>query len=202
MIDLLTKPLVVVDIETTGTNPFCHDVLAIGLVPVAADRPATTVYIRQNHYVWSDYAGQLFGKYKSEWTAHAVQPSLACDAIEIYLKQTFGGNEVTPVGHNVAFDQVFIKKLAFLGGQERLAGLSHRAVDTHTLLYILYLQGRLPADALTSDGAFQYFGINVGDDSRHTALADAQATRELLLHLLDAFKIAVPSMGMSESGHT
>src|SRR5258707_218592 len=30
MIDLLTKPLVVVDIETTGANPFCHDVLAIG----------------------------------------------------------------------------------------------------------------------------------------------------------------------------
>jgi DNA polymerase III epsilon subunit-like protein len=199
MIELLGRPLVVIDVESSGTNPFAHDVLAVGLVAVSPDCPTMTVYVRQSQYVWTDYAKQLFEKYEPEWRDRAVPPAVACDAIEDYLLRTFGGREVTPVGHNVAFDLAFLKKLAYLGGRERLARLSHRAVDTHSLLYLLHLQGRLPAEAVTSDGAFRYFGIRVDDRYRHTALGDAMATRDLLLHLLEAFNITAPAESFRQS---
>jgi hypothetical protein len=78
----------------------------------------------------------------------------------------------------------FLAKLAALAGQEGFAGLSHRSVDTHTLLFLLCLMGDIPSSALTSDGAFDYFGIRVPDEIRHTALGDALATSKLLLNLL------------------
>jgi DNA polymerase III subunit epsilon len=184
MMDVLEKPLIIIDLETTGTNPFRHDVLAVGLVPISLNLPTATVYVRHQQCVWTDFAREIFANYQAEWQANAVSATEACDRIEKYLADTFGGQEVTPVGHNIGFDLAFMKKLAFLGGRERVALLSHRAIDTHTLLYLMHLQGFLPDEAVTSDGAFRHFGIHVEERLRHTAVADAKATRELLLHLL------------------
>lgn len=181
--------LVVVDIETSGVNPFLHDVLAIGFVPINPTRPSTAFYIRHDDIRWTEWARKGFEKYASEWDQKSVSPIQACDQIEKYLKQNFPDGPATPVGHNVGFDLAFLRKLAFLGGREQLANLSHRAVDTHTLLYLLHLAGRIPLGALNSDGAFQHFGIGVPEAVRHTALGDALATRELLICLLDEFPL-------------
>jgi len=185
MTNVTNHGLLVIDVETSGLNPFRHDVLAVGLVPVTRDIPPTVVYVRPSRIQWDDYAQRNFNRYAAQWEAGALPPSEACDAIERYLANAFPGRRVTPVGHNIGFDVAFLRKLAFLGGRDELAGLSHRAVDTHTLLYVLVLKGRLPAEALTSDGAFKHFGIKVEDSLRHTAIGDATATRELVLRLLE-----------------
>ena len=41
--------------------------------------------------------------------------------------------------------------------------------------------------ACTSDGAFAYFDIEIPEEQRHTALADAIATHELLQKILRLF---------------
>lgn len=186
MRSLRDRDLVVVDLETSGVNPFRHDVLAVALVPLSVEASPQVFYVRPDTIEWSEYARRNFEKYSSEWEVSAIAPEAACDAIEAYLASTFGGRNVTPVGHNVGFDVAFLRRLAFLGGREQLAGLSHRAVDTHTLLYTLALQGLIPNEAVTSDGAFKHFGVKVDDKSRHTALGDAQATKELVSKLFDA----------------
>lgn len=186
MYDLKNKDLVVIDVETSGINPFRHDVLAVGLAPLNNALPSCVVYIRPETIEWSPFARQNFDKYSSDWQALAVTPAEACDSIEKYLAETFSGRNVTPIGHNIGFDVSFLRRLAFLGGRDQLAGLSHRAIDTHTLLYLLALQGKAPESATNSDGAFKHFGINIEENARHTALGDAKATRELLLRLLDA----------------
>jgi DNA polymerase III subunit epsilon len=118
--------------------------------------------------------------------------------IEEYVRTTFGGEEVTLVGHNIGFDVAFLRKLAFEGGREQLAGISHRALDTHTLLYVLALENRIPVSATKSDGAFRHFGIQVPPSKRHTALEDARATRALLLAILDLY-VRTPNLAKTWS---
>lgn len=191
MINLRDSSLVVIDVETSGVNPFRNEILAVGLVPLLDNAPPLEVYIRPNAIEWSAYARENFQKYAAKWETCAVTPPIACDAIEKYVLNNFSSNQVTPIGHNIGFDISFLKKLAFLGGRDELAVLSHRAIDTHTMLYVLYLQDKLPQSALSSDGAFRYFGIRVADSARHTAIGDALATRELMLRLLDLLEVGI-----------
>ena len=181
--NLESRSAVVIDVETSGVNPFRNDVLAVGLVPLNSDLPSAEIYVRPEHIEWSPYARTIFEGYSAEWERNAVSPKAACSAIEDYLKQTFSKLPVTPIGHNIGFDVAFMRKLAFLGGRDELLGLSHRAVDTHTLLFVLVSKGTLPSSVLSSDGAFRHFRIDVPNKMRHTAIGDALATRELFLRL-------------------
>jgi DNA polymerase III epsilon subunit-like protein len=184
----IDRSLVVIDLETSGTNPFVHDVLAIGLVPVFDIGKPTEIYIRPNamqELQWTEHARKHFEKYARPWKTNAVSPFDACEAIEQYIENELSLKQLTPVGHNIGFDVAFMRKLAFLGKREELRGVSHRAVDTHTLLFTLFLKGLIPSSALSSDGAFSHFGIDVPDSVRHTAIGDALATRDLFLRLLE-----------------
>lgn len=180
---------VVIDVETSGVNPFRHALLSVGLAPLDPAIGHKAIYIRPSDIEWSDHARRLFENYAAEWQAHAVSPQEACRQIEDYLARSFPGKSVTAIGHNIGFDMAFLRQLAFLGGRDQLAGLSHRSVDTHTLLYVLVQQGRLPDDVLSSDGAFQHFNIDIPAAARHTALGDAIATRELVLKLFELLRV-------------
>lgn len=179
------RHLVVVDIETSGTNPFMHEALALAFVPVGANIPPASFYVSHESIVWSDFARRNFENFQRTWRQEAVSARRTCEAIEQYLQRHFGDATVTLVGHNIGFDVAFLRKLAFQGGRDQLAGVSHRAVDTHTLLYVLAMQGLIPYEAVTSDGAFRYFNIEIAAEARHTAMGDALATRELLIRILD-----------------
>lgn len=189
MSNLESSTLVVVDVETSGVNPFRNEVLAVALVPLLSDAAPFELYVRPNAIEWNSHAKEMFGAYLKRWEARAVNPLVACEDIEHYLGNTFSGKRVTPIGHNIGFDVAFLRKLAFLGGRDQLAHLSHRGIDTHTMLYLLYLQGKVPEAALTSSGAFRHFGIRVPDAERHTAIGDALATKQLMLRLLDLFGV-------------
>src|SRR6267142_1287442 len=179
-----TNSLVVIDIETSGLNPFMHEPLALGIVPVSQAVSPFQIYIRPPSINWTDYAKGVFSGYADAWEREAVSPTLALERASEYLRSLSTSGLATPVGHNVGFDVAFLRKLAFLAGKEEVAELSHRAIDTHTILYMLYLKGLLPREALSSDGAFRHFDVKPTNGDRHTALGDALATRELLLKAL------------------
>lgn len=184
---LQSKNLVVVDIETTGTNPFVHDALCIALVPMDQSLPSKEIFIRHNSLEWSDFAKKNFDKFRSEWEERSVPPPLACDLIEEYLQRTFDGSMTTLIGHNIGFDVAFLRKVAFLGGRSELKNISHRMIDTHTILKVLMLQGKIPDTATSSDGAFNHFNIKPNASQRHTALHDANLTRILFQKLFEMF---------------
>lgn len=185
MINPLSNNLVVIDLETSGINPFQHEVLSVAIVPLILPAPPCVVYVRPHEIQWSQFAKENFNKFASDWNEKAVPAVVAFEKIEQYLNQTFGQGCVTAIGHNVGFDIAFMRKLAFLAGKNELPRISHRALDTHTMLYLLCLNGHIPESALSSDGAFEYFGIKISEGDRHTALADALATRKLVLKLLE-----------------
>jgi DNA polymerase-3 subunit epsilon len=177
--------LVVIDLETSGINPFRHEVLSVAIVPLILPEPPCVVYVRSQEIQWSQFAKKNFKNFSSVWDEKAVPAVTAFETIEQYVTQTFGQDNVTAIGHNVGFDMAFLRKLAYLAGRDELPRISHRALDTHTMLYMLYLKGQLPESALSSDGAFEYFGITIPEGDRHTALGDALATRELVLKLFE-----------------
>lgn len=185
MIILDNKDLIVIDVETSGVNPFIHEVLAVGLVPLKEGLPSKLVYIRPETINWSPYAKRNFDRFASDWNDKAISPKDACETIDCYLEEVFSGRTATPIGHNIGFDVAFLRRLAFLGGRDSLNGVSHRSIDTHTLLYLLALEGKIPDWATNSDDAFKYFNIDIADQDRHTALGDATATKQLLLRVFD-----------------
>lgn len=180
--------LVAIDLETSGINPFKHDVLSIALVPIDEKLPPKTLYIRHNSIEWSSFAYSNFLRFSSTWEENCIDPNQACEEIENYLRRTFHGNIATPIGHNIGFDVAFLRRLAFQAGRDQLAGLSHRALDTHTMLFVLNYQKKIPKEALSSDGAFSYFNIDIQEKHRHTAIGDAEATRTLFKLMLNNLK--------------
>ncbi|MHB8160616.1 MAG: 3'-5' exonuclease [Thermoleophilia bacterium] len=191
--------LVIIDIETSGVNPFRHDPLAIGLVPLTEGVSPLVVYIRPETIKWSEEAKENFAKFETEWNTNALKPVDACTKIERYLSHVSNQGSVTTIGHNIGFDVAFLRKIAFLAGKDEISFMSHRVLDTHTMLYLLFLKGEIPSSALNSDGAFKFFGINIPDERRHTALGDALATRELVLKLLDLLQIPSVQTSLAET---
>lgn len=91
-------------------------------------------------------------------------------------------------GHNVGFDINFVRPL-FGGYWSKL--VLHRSVDTSTLLQFLAHTGRIPAGKEASlDQAVRLFGINIPDELRHTALADALGTAELYTRLVNLVSLS------------
>lgn len=180
--------LVAIDVETSGINPFDSELLSIALVPLNVKLSPLNIYIAHNEIKWNSFARENFKKFEKKWKSEAINPTEACEKIEIYLANTFNENNAIGVGHNIGFDMAFLRKLAFQGGRDQIQWLSHRTLDTHTLLYILSLEKIIPSWAATSDGAFKFFEVAISEKFRHTAIGDAKATRTLFKKLVATFQ--------------
>lgn len=181
----LDSNLLIVDVETTGPNPLLHELLSVALVPVDLQLAPLLVHVREKRLRWTSFGLKNFETFRDEWSNSAVDCFSAAQLIDQYLMAFGRGEPFTLVGHNVGFDRAFLRRLAARSGRTDFDQISHRTIDTHSLLYALVLQGRLPTAALSSDGAFSYFGISVSASERHTALGDAVATRALFLRLVN-----------------
>lgn len=170
--------LIAVDVETSGPDPFVHSLLAVALVPLAKIVDPLTVFVRHGNPVWTTVGKDYFSLYRSEWEMNSVSSCDAYERIATYL-ESYPTESMMFVGHNVGFDFSFLKGLAHGVGKEGYPNLSHRTIDTHSLLQVLYWRGDIPESACTSSGAFEHFLIEIPRRERHTALGDATATAKL-----------------------
>lgn len=178
--------ILIVDVETTGANPFLHDLLSVAIVPYSVDHPHLNIYVKTDlHTRWSEYGRKNFEKFRGVWEENALSKLEAHAAIQQYLSALEFDEPAILAGHNVAFDRMFLTKLSHDIGQYWFEGLSHRTLDTFSLIFQLVVNGKAPDTALPSDGALEYFNIKVDPSIRHTAIGDAWATRELLMSIFD-----------------
>lgn len=179
------RSIVVVDTETTGPNPFVHELLAVAMVPMDRTKPHLELYVSNRGQVhWNRFARNNFQNFRSSWVQNATDVKSAAEKIGSYLSSLAGDQRLLLAGHNVSFDRAFLQKLAFLSESSFLDLVSHRTLDSHSLVLERVLKGRLPASCLSSDGLFKFFGAEPGAHERHTALGDATATRTVLERLL------------------
>ena len=155
--------LVVIDVETTGTDPQAADLVEIAGVRVRGGR------ITDRWSTFVDPGRPIFGQQMHGITDADVQgaPSPAQAARDFLA---FAG-EATLVGHSVGFDLGFLE--AALGDGTRIP--FGRYLDT----LILAREGYPDIPSYTLAELSRFFGISL--QQNHRALPDAEATAELLL---------------------
>lgn len=171
----LSRPIAVIDVETTGLNPTRDRVLEIAVISAELDPSGTPV----NRSVWQTLvrpdgdepvrAGAVHG-ISAEDLAGA--PSFA--EIAGGLLDLLDGR--VPVAHNLPFDGAFLRA-EFERCDVRVPDFMAYGVCTLQLARAV-----LPDGPYSLGGCCRRFGIPLID--AHTAAADALATVDLLGHLL------------------
>ncbi len=170
---------VFLDVETGGLDPARNALLQVGMwYPYAGLE--TEFYVKDSAGAIDSRALEVNNLALSDVLADGLEVEAAAKAVVHFIdkarqkmKEGKGGRNLYMVGHNVAFDLAFMRRL-FLGSDIRTPKelLYNRYLDTHTLLF-----SRGAPTSLSS--AADYYRVPVDPSTRHTALADAKIAGEL-----------------------
>ena len=197
----LNNTFLVIDTETGGLDPGKHSLLSVAGVIWGLETPPQTLfsfYVREYNLSIDPEALAVNNINLNEVVSKGLTPARACLEIQSKLvgflnpnTTTFLPQEpLTVAGHNVGFDIAFLKRLFRLGENNNYSKLfSHRSLDTASVLKFLQLMGHIPSGKVNSDILFQYCGVEVPLEYRHTALGDAVGTAASLDFLLKKFRL-------------
>lgn len=174
-----------IDTETGGIDPASHSLLSLALVVWKELEVRASIEILVNDGVLNvtEKALEINGINLSEHKKKAVSPVLALQQVDQFLDLHFSRDEkIILGGHNINFDVNFLNAFLTRNGYNFQQRFSHRFVDTSSILFYLYLTGKIKRKLTASQDAFDYFGITV--PGRHTALGDAFATAQLFSKLV------------------
>ncbi|HTI94646.1 MAG TPA: 3'-5' exonuclease [Puia sp.] len=174
-----------IDTETGGTDPARHSLLSLALVIWQELEVRASIEILVNDGVLNvtERALEINGINLSEHKKKALSPALALQQFDEFLEIHFSRDEkIILGGHNINFDVNFLNAFLTRNGNSFQQRFSHRFVDTSSILFYLYLTGKIKRKLTASQDAFDYFGITV--PGRHTALGDAFATAQLFSKLV------------------
>ena len=183
MLDI-QKNVLIIDTETSGTNPYLHSLLSLAVVPLLDHRISGEEWFVFEPEIVVDPRSMSIHGIELKWLKeNGLDPLELCDRFEAYL-ESLDQDNIVLAGHNICFDIRFLKQLYHRLQRPWPSLLSHRSIDTHSLLWLYAQAGKLPQEACTSDGAFKHFSCAPPPELRHSALGDAVATKDLLLHLM------------------
>lgn len=95
-----------------------------------------------------------------------------------FLRKNKATFYLIPIGHNVAFDISFVKKLL---GTEYHKYFSYNTVDTLGIANFLKLCGKIPQNqAVSLSSLVSYYGLETGTEHFHSAEYDTEMTVKLL----------------------
>lgn len=178
--------LLFLDTETGGLTPKTHSLLEVGMICFDEGKivDATEFTIKEETYQVSPYALKFNGLdlYEDIYKNGLIIPD-AAQAIIKFVTKNFDGARAVLVGHNPSIDKYMVQELFNKCSFNMDDYISHRMIDTMSLIWGLHLAGKLPQKACSSDGAFEYFNIEV--DKRHRALSDCYATVKLFQNLIE-----------------
>ena len=174
-----------IDTETGGIDPAKNSLLSLALVvwKEAEIKASMEILINDGILDVTAKALEINGIDLEDHKKKAVAPAVALQQFDGFLKQHFPeGEKIVLGGHNITFDVNFLNAFLTKNGYSFQQRFSHRFVDTATILFYLYLTGKIKKKIVSSQDAFEYFGITV--DGRHTALGDVLATAQFFSRLI------------------
>lgn len=183
MTQIKEQNLAFIDVEMTGLNPDLHEILSVGVVLVrqewARETPSFEIIeelelkVKPEHIQNADPVSLKVNKYDPvDWTS-AISLK---EAMEILSKKTEGA---IMVGHNVAFDYLFLDKAFRRAGYENK--MHYHKLDTVSIAFAK-LHGNKDIGRFSLQNLTEHFKIE--NKNIHTALGDARATLELYKKLM------------------
>ena len=181
-----------IDTETGGTNPNKHSLFSVGLVAWNREEgivDSCEIFIKSESYSYTKEA-QKINKFQIEQhEKKALSHKEAIDAIYSFCKKNTGKTkEIQMAGHNIQFDIAFLRKLFDEENRSINRLISHRMIDTFSIIRFLIDAGKIEMNHISSANAFKAFNIMVED--RHSALGDAIATVKLYEELLNVVQFS------------
>ncbi len=183
------KQILVIDTEAGGLNVFKNSILSLAFVSFDGSHQAE-FYVLEDQLNTEPQAMAVNGIDLDWLKSNGLSPKATCLAIDQYISELIektGEQKFTLVGHNIAFDIAYLKRLYEIANHPYPKAFSHRSVDTHSLLWALSILAKKEPYVCTSDGAFRHYQIEPPPALRHTALGDAVATRDLIFKILGEF---------------
>src|SRR4030042_1152018 len=182
--DLQVKDLLVaVDLETTGLDPYLHDIWEIAVIPFNNDYkilPCTfKARIRpQNPMTMQQKALEIGGITKEKLMTISTNLYQVLNSFYEWKLEMYPEYRFIPVGHNYAsFDKQFlIAKMNYFNYDQIF---SHHCLDTKIIAKWLQSIGYSLGKKLSLQELKKYFHIE-GDEKAHTAEGDCLTTIKLL----------------------
>lgn len=178
--------MIVVDIETSGTNPYKHSILSVGAVDFS--NPERQFYEEcriEKDKEFTDEALDVNG-FKKESLSDPKKKGLD-EMLSEFIGWLQPVKDKTIAGHNVNFDADFLNYSFKKYGMNFSFG--HRVVDTHSLVYSAMLSRGLKVPlknektGITSDCVFDYVGLPP-EPKPHNALNGARMEAEALHRII------------------
>jgi DNA polymerase III epsilon subunit-like protein len=185
------KRLLLIDTETGGLDATRHPILSLAALVLdcegqVIDQMYTLIFDPRTMDA-EESALKINGLSVEKIVAEGLYPAQAISRLVEMLRRHDMVCENTLVGHNVAFDAGFLKRLWDVAGatQESFDILfSHRKICTQSAALLLEQAGIINPGGSSLDALTKYFGISLDRASGHNALHDARATAELFECLL------------------
>jgi len=171
----------VIDTETTGLYPDCHQLLTLGMVLIDCDKPKLKfiqekhILVKHDEYNISQTAMRINNINLDEHEKIALPAPKAILQVKDFIEEL--GLQRTPIlGHNVHFDQRFIAAL-FNNHKHEYPFCSIRE-DTRYIWENLKRQGKVnPYHNAKLGTIAEFFGIDYA--GAHDAIADCKITAKV-----------------------
>ncbi|HET6455542.1 MAG TPA: 3'-5' exonuclease [Armatimonadota bacterium] len=192
----MTKKLLFIDTETTGTIPGQHGMIQLGVI---VDIWSGGVLTRTEEKSWliqphrkdfiAEKALEVNRRTGAEIMTAPFRPPLEVvpevitfldDVVNKYDKT----DKLHPCGYNVGFDVDFLaawfKKVQF---DYFFSYLNNQRLDPMSYAFFLTASGLLETENHKLETIAKEFGIEFGGEGAHDAMSDVTATRELFYHM-------------------
>jgi len=172
----MSKRLLFMDVETGGLDPEKHSLLTIALSVYEDGKIINKKDFAVRHDVYNVSAQALKINNINLIEHHdiATDEAIVVDEIIKIIKDNFIDCEPIVAGHGVDFDYKFIAKLFRDNNYNFSDYVSHRKLDTCSILKFLMVTDSIDIRSASLENAIKYFGIETKD--RHTARDDVDAT--------------------------
>ena len=176
------------DTETTGLNPFAHEIFQFAAIIEIDGEVVEEVNWRcrpLNLDIVEQGALDVTGMTRAKLDLLHHPRGMVKDIVALfdkYIDKYDKTDKFYPCGHNVVFDLNFLNNLFQTNGQKYGTGAyqNWRAIDTRVMANIAAFDGKLDVKDVKLETLCKHFGIEI---QAHDALSDIRATRELFFKL-------------------
>lgn len=172
--------ILVIDTETGGLDAKKHSLLTIGLAVYEDGKiiEEQEYFVKHKEYVITPKALEVNKINIIEHDSMALPSNIIIQEIITFMYRHFGTDKPVIAGHNIEFDNGFMDKLFKDENELWYNYVSHRKIDTCSLINYLMITGKIDLKSASLESCIEYFKIET--EERHTAKDDVRATIKLL----------------------